>query len=374
MKFTRFIQIVILFITQALLATPNVKTLSERVQISVITCDVGDELYALYGHTAIRVSDPINGIDRVYNYGLFDFNTANFYTKFVKGDLLYLVDYNSFTRFLQAYAYDDRSVYEQVLNLSYAQKQEIWRLLNQAVQPENREYIYRFVEQNCTTKVADLINQVIQTPLKVQVQGNEGSYRSAYSAYQKNNYFINLGINLAFGSKMDHRPEKLSLPLNLMRGLSESTLGAEPLVSKTYTHYESQAISHTPWWNSIWFFSLILLVVLFCSRNTVVSNVFFIIIGLLGVFFIVLDNYTLHEELNNNNAVFLFNPLFILIPFWRSVKNTPKLNLLISLLLMSLVAFVGLNINSEKLILTLPILFVLILSLLVLKNAKKVND
>ena len=65
--------------------------LSENAQISVITCGSGNEMYSIFGHTAIRVKDNLSNLDVVFNYGMFDFNTPNFYVKFLKGDLLYSV-------------------------------------------------------------------------------------------------------------------------------------------------------------------------------------------------------------------------------------------------------------------------------------------
>ena len=79
------------------------RQLSENAQISVLTCDTGNELYSLFGHTAIRINDPANGIDVVFNYGMFDFRTPNFYLKFIKGDLQYFVSTSSFEDFYADY-------------------------------------------------------------------------------------------------------------------------------------------------------------------------------------------------------------------------------------------------------------------------------
>lgn len=63
--------------------------LSEKAEISIVTAGSGNVLYEAFGHSAIRIKDPKNGFDVVYNYGIFDFNAPNFYTNFVKGKLLY---------------------------------------------------------------------------------------------------------------------------------------------------------------------------------------------------------------------------------------------------------------------------------------------
>src|SRR6187399_943242 len=101
------------------------KTLSKDAFISILNCDSGSELYSLFGHTAIRVSDPVNSIDVVYNYGAFDFSTPNFYLKFTKGDLQYFITTSTYDEFLAEYRYYQRGVYEQKLNLTAIQKQHI---------------------------------------------------------------------------------------------------------------------------------------------------------------------------------------------------------------------------------------------------------
>ena len=65
------------------------QTLSENARISLITCTPGHELYARYGHTAIRELDEANGMDIACNYAIIDFNTAYCYRKFVQGETRY---------------------------------------------------------------------------------------------------------------------------------------------------------------------------------------------------------------------------------------------------------------------------------------------
>lgn len=331
--------------------------LSPQATLSVLTCGPGDELYALYGHTALRVSDPINGIDRVYNYGMFDFQTQNFYGKFIKGDLLYFADYSTFERFVTAYVYEDRSVYEQTLNLTALQKKQIWQKLNHSLEPKHREYTYKFIDQNCTTKVADLINEVLAEPVTVQVTGNEGTYRSILNTYQKGTYFANLGINLIFGSKVDATSEKLFLPLHLKNGLDHTKQAGQDLVLQTKTLYEKKGEPVQLWWDTPWVFSIFLLVWVLGMKKKWILNSYFVIMGGLGIFFVAVGFYSFHEEVMNNNSVFLCNPLFMVLPFLGSQKQRQTRRMLVALLLMTLLLFVGLNLQSEKLILALPLVF-----------------
>jgi hypothetical protein len=93
-----------------------------RIQFSIITCAAGEEIYSIWGHTAVRVVDSVNQTDIVFNYGTFNFNEPNFIAKFLKGDLLYFVSVNNYSDFLNEYQFEKRNVYEQVLKLSNAEK------------------------------------------------------------------------------------------------------------------------------------------------------------------------------------------------------------------------------------------------------------
>ena len=112
--------------------------LSNQAKISILTCGSGDELYSIYGHTAIRILDNYNNLDVVYNYGNFDFGVENFYAKFVKGDLQYFVAACSFHDFMEEYIATDRQVTEQVLILNELQKQKLFDELNTSMFSDER--------------------------------------------------------------------------------------------------------------------------------------------------------------------------------------------------------------------------------------------
>ena len=121
-------------------------SLSENTTVSVLTCDKGDELYSIFGHTAFRIKDDANSLDVVYNYGMFDFRTENFYLKFIKGDLQYFVAAYSFNEFFYQYNIENRSIYEQELRLSAAQKQQLFDDLNATLFSDKKYYTYKFID------------------------------------------------------------------------------------------------------------------------------------------------------------------------------------------------------------------------------------
>jgi hypothetical protein len=59
------------------------------IRMSLVTCGPGPEIYSVFGHTAIRVTDSASGSDIVYNYGTFDGYDKDFELNFMKGKLLY---------------------------------------------------------------------------------------------------------------------------------------------------------------------------------------------------------------------------------------------------------------------------------------------
>jgi len=137
--------------------------LSPQAEISLITCSPSeDEVFTVYGHTALRVNDTVQKIDRIYNYGTFDFSKPNFIYRFAKGETDYRLEASHFSYFLVAYISRGSEIYEQVLNLHQEEKEAIWQALEWNVLPENRVYRYNFFFDNCATRPVDMIENNIQ--------------------------------------------------------------------------------------------------------------------------------------------------------------------------------------------------------------------
>ena len=100
-------------------------------RISLLTCTPGSELYSTFGHSALRVLDSVASTDIIYNYGTFDFDDPNFYSKFTRGKLLYFVSLERFDSFVQQYQYEQRGITEQVFDLSCEEKQRLVHALQE---------------------------------------------------------------------------------------------------------------------------------------------------------------------------------------------------------------------------------------------------
>ena len=182
--------------------------LSQKAQVSLITASPGDELYSIFGHTALRIIDPANNIDRTYNYGTFDFDTDGFYRKFALGNLKYFLSVNEYERAKQAYLKAGRTIAEQRLNLSPEQTRQLFRYLQTNVRPENRYYSYEFFYDNCTTRAYDAINVVAGDSIRFQKPLNpeKKSFRQFINRYLEPVPWSKFGINVLLGTPADRIP------------------------------------------------------------------------------------------------------------------------------------------------------------------------
>lgn len=225
--------------------------LSDSARISLLTCSPGKELYAKYGHTALRVCDPVNKTDIAFNYGIFSFDTEHFYWKFVRGETWYSLGATPMWWFMREYDDTHRTVYEQVLQLTPEQREAIWKALVINYQPENRYYLYNFVFDNCATRPYLLIQNALGDTILSDFTGHTGTtYRSFLRHYTGRWSWANAGINLLFGPKADrpmHSAERLFLPEELMFFMASAHLqDGTPLVQPaSIAPFE---IAPTPWY------------------------------------------------------------------------------------------------------------------------------
>lgn len=207
------------------------------LRISLLTCAPGAELYSTFGHTAVRVQNAATGSDEVYNYGTFEFSD-DFYVQFVRGKLLYALSVSSFTDFMYQYQVESRSVVEQDLALTCAQKDRLQARLRDNLRPEARRYRYDFLFDNCTTRARDMLDSGAGVPV---AWGNilapaPLTFRDHITVYLRRAHqdWSKLGIDLLLGAKMD-RPatdrEALFLPDNLQAALDKATAGGRPFVA-----------------------------------------------------------------------------------------------------------------------------------------------
>ena len=175
----------------------------DSVRLSLLTCAPGSEIYALFGHSAIRYENPVKQQDWVFNYGMFSFKEPNFVMRFVKGETDYQLGVIPFRYFEAEYAMRGSSVYQQTLNLTNEEKMKLIHLLEQNYLPSNRRYRYNYFYDNCTPRARDKVEESIQG--KVIYPENEGihTYRSILHEFMKGSAWSEFGIDLCLGSGAD---------------------------------------------------------------------------------------------------------------------------------------------------------------------------
>ena len=135
---------------------------NDSIRLSLLTCAPGEEIYSYFGHTAIHYEDPGKGIDVVFNYGLFNFGAPNFIFRFALGQTDYILGATPYNRFAAEYIFEERSVWQQTLNLTPDESRKLASLLIENSKPENRTYRYNFFYDNCSTRPRDKIEECIE--------------------------------------------------------------------------------------------------------------------------------------------------------------------------------------------------------------------
>lgn len=309
----------------------------DNLQVSLLTCGPGtDEAYQSYGHTAIRVKDLQTGTDKVYNYGVFDFNTDGFYMKFIQGKLLYYVDIERFDNFVYNYMEQNRWVREQVLNLDAEKKQQLYAALEKNALPENKFYLYDFTHNNCSTQPRDLIEKTLGEDFrfKEMPKANTGTFRQMIDYYMNYNEWMDFGIDLILGRPLDKvadNRERMFLPEELMAAFDSATYKGQPVVQASSMIYE-QSPTKNPYLPGPALVAWIILAILIIqqTRGRQVTQArgigfaYFFITGTVGCILLFMWFGTDHVMTKwNFNLIWAF-PLHLPMSFWLLKRNLPS--------------------------------------------------
>ena len=292
------------------------QTLSPSAEVSVLTVGPGTSLNDAFGHSGFRIKDVEQGLDVVFGYGQYDFDAPNFYLKFAQGKLNYLISKDDFNDFYRTYAYYNRTIKEQVLNLNQAEKQNLYNFLQNNYKPENRAYLYDFFYDNCATKIKDVANTALNNNITFNTPNNykPQTFRTLIHSNLNKNSWGSLGIDIALGSVIDRTAtpeEQMFLPENIHKFFSEAKQdNAEPLVSRSQTLFAKKelATSSNVWASPFVILGLMALVILWVTysdykndkRSKWLDLTLFAITGLIGVLLLLLWFATDHSATAHN--------------------------------------------------------------------------
>lgn len=175
----------------------------DSLEVSLLTCKPGNVVYAMYGHSAIRVHDLTDGRDIVFNYGMFNYNEDNFVFKFVKGETDYLLGAEPADFFFMRYGDKGDGVSEQVLNITQDECHRIEELLIENARPENRMYRYNWLYDNCTTRARDLIESAIEGDVVYMASDRQWTARRLLRQFTNADLWVEFGEDLVLGAELD---------------------------------------------------------------------------------------------------------------------------------------------------------------------------
>lgn len=315
-------------------------SVSDSVKVSLVTCGAGDELYSLFGHTALWVSDKQSNIDYIFNYGVFDSYSDGFAWKFLRGETDYmLAAYNSSRPFFESYKKEKRRVVVNRLNLTRVESQHLLDLLMTNLKPENRSYRYNYIYDNCATRIGDIVEKGLGSQSVVWRDGvSEESFRDMFHRYAAVDSWTGLGIDILLGADIDIKMmerEKMFIPDSLQQLFYEATVVGSTGIPYSLVTDSEQLVAPAKSKSLNFFFkpTFILLVIVYLFIRVIKREIkerkivewssvtlfsIFGILGLIPLFMVLLSE--LPATGNNLNLLWL-NPLYLLYPLCiKSVK------------------------------------------------------
>lgn len=315
--------IVLTFILSVVNATAGAQSMHnpDSIQISLLTCSPGKEVWAQYGHTAIRYYDKESGEDLAINYGIFSLDQTYFIPRFVLGMTDYRMGVQPMDMFLAQYSYEGRGVVEQVLNLSAEDKEVIYKALQENMKPENVVYRYNYFFDNCTTRARDMLVNHLHGKVVYPPAEEDATFRSMIHKWNNKYEWSQFGEDLLLGVNADRKTTKSEqqfLPENLRSDFDKARYNGKPLVKETNvlldaeTEVAEPVFPLSPLSVALIFAAISLVMMLFSYRRQQVywawDLALMLTSGLMGIIFFVMI-FSQHPCVSLNFILLFFNPL-----------------------------------------------------------------
>lgn len=314
------------------------EAVTDSLEVGLLTCAPGDEVYTLYGHTAIRVRNANTGEDYVFNYGMFDFRTPHFAWRFMMGRTDYFLGVERFDDFAEGYRRHGRSVTEQVLNLTGEEKLRLVQSLVRTASTDGWTYRYNFLYDNCTTRALEEIENCTSDTIDWPKQQVPSTFRGIIHEFAATESPWNsFGQDLILGEEVDHpigREGEMFSPVYAMRYLAGATIRrdgtAEPLVKQTTLVVKAEApASHRFPVSPLCAVGIVAAVVLGVMvwegrRRRVcrlLDDAVMLLWGGAGCIVALLFFFSEHPAVGSNWLVIVLNPLPLLALPWKIWRN-----------------------------------------------------
>ena len=313
--------------------------LSKESEVSILTIGPGFVLNDAFGHSAIRIKDPLQNIDLIFDYGRYDFQAKGFYLNFAKGKLDYEIGWTYSEDFISNYKLQQRRVTAQIINLTLKEKQNLFEVLQTNIQPQNKSYSYDFFYNNCATKIKDVLVDTSNKNISFLTPENfeQLSFRELIRSHVPQNSWGGLGIDAALGSVIDRLAsveEHLFLPKYLDEILKHSKFDPEAskLVLRSEVLNQTQKSKpSTFWWSPLVILGLVSITIIGMtyydwtskSRNKFLDALLFFTTGSIGILILFLWFATDHTATAYNyNFLWAFGFNLLMLP--TVLKPKPK--------------------------------------------------
>jgi len=315
----------------------------ENLVIKLVTIGPGDDLTSWWGHTAIIVEDNTFNVSRFYNYGLFSFEQENFVTNFAMGRLIFWVGAWNTSDALAHYVSLNRNIRFQILDLSPEKRVEITTLLATNIRPENREYLYEHYTDNCSTRIRDIFDQILDGQFYPQTQiASTMTFRDHTRRHTDSHFTVDWFLMFLMNNTIDQeirRWDDMFLPEELEQNIAEISYkddsgNTRKLVESNFTFFQAKdreplpegAPSHWPVGLTIGILSAVIVII--CTigykKNMRYMKLLFgvihimvgIVYGIPGLVLFLMSFFTDHIVTYHNENLLLANPFtFLMIPF-----------------------------------------------------------
>lgn len=191
----------------------------------LITCTPASEIYQYYGHTALWLQNYTQGLELIYDYGVFDFDSPNFILRFVLGRTDYTVGGSDPGRFFYNWQQRGCTVMADHLMLNQEELHRLAAAVMSDYETEGWTYRYNFFYDNCATRVRDMIEASLDGYIVYSDSVRPQSLRTIVHEHSKGYDWSTFGQDLLLGAKADkgaNRSEQQFAPLVLR----ETLLGA----------------------------------------------------------------------------------------------------------------------------------------------------
>ncbi|MGM0558450.1 MAG: DUF4105 domain-containing protein [Myxococcota bacterium] len=314
----------------------------EDLQIKLVTFGVGDRVVEWFGHTALVVEDTKLDRARLYNYGMFSFDSTML-MKFAMGRLWFWVGQAPAEPTYKLYERYGRDVRIIDLNLPPEKRQEVANFLAKDVLPENRDYLYHHYDDNCSTRIRDIVDLGVDGRLEeVSSKPSPRTLRDLTRIHSHHNPPMQMLLMFLMNDSIDKQItywDEMFLPIRLENWVKELEYENKdgemvPLAGEERVFYDSgrpplpdEPLTRWPYWLVV---GVVLggLALLAGRRRQsnpedrgarighgLMQTLVGLSIGVLGLGLFVMASFTDHQVTYWNENLFLSNPLtFLALP------------------------------------------------------------